>query len=166
MKDIETVADFTNIGPAIVMGYSMSVPLVLGYALRRPEAIKGVIILDYPARYPLIPGDWPMHVLSNQPDVAPLHVLQAIQRDSREVLLWDELHMLPCPVLVIRGGQPGALLDAAGVQQFVKGFGQARVRSVVFEQSDHQLWEPDYGRFIGTIQGFVTAVDYGVAAEG
>lgn len=166
VKDIEAVADFTEVGPAIVMGYSMSVPLVLGYALNRPDEIKGIIVLDYPARYPAIGDEWPMHVLSNAPDVAPLHVLQGIQRDSEEVQLWDRLSELDCPVLVARGARPGALLDEAGAQQYVQNFGEKRVRSVVFEESGHELWEPEYGRFIATIQGFITAVDHGVASGG
>lgn len=161
--DVEAVADFTQVGPAIVMGFSMSVPVMLGYALRRPEAIKGVIVLDYPARYPDIPDDWPEHVLTNTPDVAPLHVLQGIQRDSREVPLWDDLQRLRCPVLIVRGEQPGALLDAESTTRYVESFGEERVRTVVFEQSGHELWEPEYDRFIATIQGFVAAVDHGVA---
>lgn len=163
VADIEAVADFTKIGPAIVMGFSMSVPLVLSYAVRRPEAVKGVIVLDYPARYPAIPDDWPQHVLSNTPDIAPLHVLQAIQRDSREVLLWDDLRVLRCPVLIVRGQQPGALLDDESTEKYVQQLGEDRVRTVVFEQSGHELWEPEYDRFIATIQGFVAAVDHGVA---
>lgn len=164
VADIEAVADFTQIGPAIVMGFSMSVPLILGYALRRPEAIKGIIVLDYPARYPAIPEDWPDHVLANTPDIAPRYVLQGIQMGSREVVLWDDLHALQCPVLIVRGEQPGALLDAPSADRYVQAFGEERVRIVVFEQSGHELWEPEYGRFIATIQGFVTAIDRGVAA--
>ena len=95
-------------------------------------------------------------VLASREDVKP-HVVQAIQRESAEVLLWDSLEKITCPALILRGGLPGSLLTTEGADRYQRHLTDSRV--VVFDNSDHNLSPPDYERYIGTIKTFLEELD-------
>jgi pimeloyl-ACP methyl ester carboxylesterase len=136
------------------MGYSLGVPCVLGYALQRPAGLIGIILGDYPARYPALPSDWVESVVAANPGRARHDLARALQRDSREVPLWDALPLIDVPVLVLRGAQPGALLTAEAADRYQQALRNVRV--VVLEDSGHELWRPEY---IRTLREFLEALD-------
>lgn len=143
--------------PVLHDGIFRGVPYVLGYTVRHPSAIKGIILGDYPARLPALPPDWAEQVAGRlPPERAKPHVARAIQRESREVMLWDDLPAIQCPVLILRGAQAGALLTEEMAGWYMQRLKEARV--VVLEESGHELWKPEY---IQALKDFLVSIDEG-----
>lgn len=140
-----------------LLGYSVAAPLAIEYTARHPERVAGLIIGDYPARYPQIPPEWIDRAMLILGRLSDRPIAEAIQRESAEVALWDRLPQITCPVLVLRGGQPGALLDAAAADRYRRLLPDARV--VTFPDSGHALWEPDYQQFVTTVKTFLNGLD-------
>jgi pimeloyl-ACP methyl ester carboxylesterase len=158
VSDLATIITWSKAAPCCLMGHSVGAAYALGYAVGHPDQLKGVIVLDYPARYPAFPPAWTERALaSGSVPKERARVLHRLQLESSEVLLWEKLPQLTCPVLVIRGEQEGALLDAAGAARYQTMLPQARIE--VFADSVHAPWEPDYGRFITTIKAFLQTLD-------
>ncbi|MFO7538753.1 MAG: alpha/beta hydrolase [Chloroflexota bacterium] len=157
MSDIEAVLDQSGLRRFCLMGYSMAAPMVIEYTARHPDRAVGLIIGDYPARYPRLPDDWPQRAQMAFGGRVADHVPAAMQQDSAEVDLWPRLADIACPVLVLYGSQPGALLRAADVARYRASL--ARPQIVEFPDSDHQLWQPDYDKFIETIQAYLAQLD-------
>ncbi|MGH2397344.1 MAG: hypothetical protein ACRDFW_10220, partial [bacterium] len=115
----------------------------------------GIVLADYPARYPALAPDWAERVLAANPARAKPHVARSLQRDSKEVLLWDSLPAIEAPVLVLRGAKPGSLLSVEAADRYRRKL--RRVRVVVLENSAHELWRPEYiealREFLGTLDG-------------
>ncbi|MBI2265881.1 MAG: alpha/beta hydrolase [Armatimonadetes bacterium] len=114
------------------------------------------MIGDYPPGYPPLPQEWVEEVLAKSPQ-SRHHVVRALQRDSSLVMLHEDLRKILCPVLIWRGALSGSLMPAKAVdvyQQFLR-----KTKVVVFEDSGHELWKPDYERYIQTIKEFLENVD-------
>lgn len=155
IADVEAVLSHLRLTRFCLMGYSVGVPYVLGYAVRHPSALKGIILGDYPARLPTLPPDWAEQVAGRlPPERAKPHVARAIQRESREVVLWDDLPAIHCPVLILRGAQAGALLTEEMAGWYLQRLKEARV--VVLEESGHELWKPEY---IQALKDFLVSID-------
>ncbi|MDP9355522.1 MAG: alpha/beta hydrolase [Chloroflexota bacterium] len=157
VTDIESVIDQSGLGHCCLMAYSMSVPYAIAYAARHPRRLSGLIIIDYPARYPAIPPEWADQVIGASPEGPRPQAVRGVQRESGEVLLWDRLSEIGCPTLVLRGGKPGSLLTAEATDMYRRLLDDVRI--VVFEESGHELWVPDYGRFMRTIADFLRSID-------
>jgi pimeloyl-ACP methyl ester carboxylesterase len=157
LSDIEAVLDQSGLRRFCLMGYSMAAPLAIEYTARHPNRAVGLIIGDYPARYPRLPDDWPQRAQAAFGGRVADQVLTAMQQESEAVDLWPRLADIPCPVLLLHGGQPGTLLLAADVARYRASL--ARPQIVQFPDSDHQLWQPDYGTFIETIQAYLAQLD-------
>ncbi len=119
--------------------------------------MAGLILLDYPARHPAFPPQWAIRILSDPALDWKPHAVHALQRESAEVPLWDELRKIQRPVLVIGGGQPEALLKPDHIEKYRERLPSAEV--VVFIDSGHDVSKPDYDRFIRTLTGFLEKID-------
>jgi len=80
-----------------------------------------------------------------------------VERESTEVELWGELGKIERPVLVIGGGRTDALLKPAHVEKYRKYLPSAAI--VVFEDSCHNVSEPNYERFINKVRTFLERID-------
>ncbi|MBO2534083.1 MAG: hypothetical protein CW342_14635 [Thermoactinomycetaceae bacterium] len=156
VKDAEAVMEKALKGRFYLMAYSMGVPRAIELAARHPRRVAGLILIDYPARYPAIPETWVERVLSSYQNV-PERVVRAIQRESREVLLWDRLRDIRRPVLVLRGGGEGSLLKEADAALFRERL--SRVEIAVLPKAGHDVWNPDYDRFFRTVVSFLEERD-------
>jgi pimeloyl-ACP methyl ester carboxylesterase len=87
------------------------------------------------------------------PDRANPVVARALECESREVLLWDRLGDLCCPVLILRGGQPGALVTDEVAAMYRQRL--AQVRLVTLEYNGRELWRPDFDSYIGEVGKFL-----------
>ncbi len=83
--------------------------------------------------------------------------LRGLERESTEVELWDELERIEAPVLVIGGGRTDSLLKPEHVEKYRKHLRNVEV--VVFEDSGHNVSEPNYERFIKLIKSFLDRID-------
>lgn len=157
VRDIEAVIDAAQIEDFCLMGYSMGAAYALGYAILHPTRMVGMIIGDYPARFPKIEPSWIDQTHKRLGDRAKRHVLEGIQRDSAEIELWDDLATIERPVLVIRGDQLDSLLHMADAQRYIESLPEAM--TLVFPGSGHELWKPDKARYFGTIKAFLEGLD-------
>jgi len=141
-----------------MMGYSMGAAYALGFAVQQAPRIAGVIVGDYPARYRALSAKWAERAVAAMPERARPEVAAAIQRESSEVLLWDSLGSLDCPVMILKGGRPGSMVSAEIGAKYLERLKQGEV--VTLDQNAHELWRPDFESYIGAIRAFLERVDH------
>lgn len=81
------------------------------------------------------------------------HALIGLQKDSKQLMFWDKLSLIECPALIIRGGKKGSALSEDAAKQYLENFANATL--VVFEESDHNIFEPSLERFSNTVRWFI-----------
>jgi pimeloyl-ACP methyl ester carboxylesterase len=157
VDDIAAAVEHAGLTRCCLSAYSRGVPFAIAYADRHPDRVAGLILGDHPARYPAIPPVWVDRVLAAAGDRVDPRVLRALQQESADIGLWEEAARLTCPVLVLRGGQPDALLSAVEADQYRRSIPHVRV--ITFEDAGHQLWQPDQDRYIDALRSFVRELD-------
>ena len=157
VADLEAVVADARLGPACVMAFSWGVPIALGYAVRHPERVRGLVLLDYPARYLARDDAWLERALPFARERGiPERVVRAIHRDSAPVELWSALEALTCPVLLVVGGRSPSV-SAEDLARYRSALPDLRVE--VFEDAGHEVFRPDYERFMRLIEGFLEGLD-------
>ncbi|GAB6931171.1 hypothetical protein JCM10914A_51540 [Paenibacillus sp. JCM 10914] len=163
VRDIDAVIRHLELEQFILMGYSRGVSYQLSYAVQHPERIQGLIIGDYPAVHTQLPPGWVDFFASLPPwrgktlyERMTVEAVQALQRESSKVELWDELPKLECPVLIIHGVKPHPGLSLEAVEQYKRVLPHAIV--VAFEEHDHNLFEPDVDTFVRTADSFMNEI--------
>jgi pimeloyl-ACP methyl ester carboxylesterase len=157
VSDLESIVTAAALPPFCLMAYSMGVLHALGYAAQRPASLRGLILLDYPAARTIRP-EWAERVLASvSPEVARPHVVRGIAAEFPGVDRWGDLSRISCPVLVVRGGRSDALLTEEEGARYAAAFPAAEL--VTFVESGHELWVPDYNRFMSTIRSFLGRLD-------
>lgn len=141
-----------------LMGYSMGAAYALGFAAQQVGTIAGLIVGDYPARYRALSPKWAERAVASMPDRARPAVAEALQRESSEVLLWDGLGSIDCPVMVLKGGQPGSMVTAEVAAMYLERLKEAEI--VTLDQNAHELWRPDFEGYIGAIRAFLERIDH------
>lgn len=157
IMDISSVMNESNISACCLMAYSMGVPYAIKYAAMNPSKIKGLIVCDYPAKYPLIQETW-IEAVEELVEEGRKHVVREIQKDSKEIVLWEELKEISCPVLVMKGGTEKAVLNKYKAEKYKNNL--KNVELVEFSESGHELWSPDYNKFMRTIANFLKKLDH------
>lgn len=156
MLDIQSIVEAAKLKKFYLYAFSLGVPAALGYACKFPEKIEGLIIGDYPAKYPRLSEEWIEKFLPYPELVNPKAVL-GTQRESKEVHLWDELKMIQCPVLILTGGnaqvEPKVVLSKEELERYRTTLSDVSI--VKFIHSGHRLWEPDHEKYIITIKEFL-----------
>jgi len=157
VADLEAVVADAALGPACLMAFSLGVPVALGYAVRHPDEVRGLILLDYPARYPGRGDAWLERALpfARQRGI-PERVVRAIYRDSARVELWSALGALCCPVLLVVGGLSPSV-SATDLERYRGALPDLRVE--VFEDAGHEVFRPDYERFMRLIEALLDGLD-------
>ncbi len=163
LGDFEATVDDLALDRFHLAAFSRGSGYALGYAIRHPDRVASLTIGDYRANHVAVaPGfaEWWMKVRWRgvpMVDRMDRRVAEGLERESSLVPMWDELEGLACPLLVIHGGAKGAVLDAAGAEEY-----RRRARTcelVVFDDSGHDLWRPDADRFPSTLRAFLQRVD-------
>ncbi|WP_108671814.1 alpha/beta fold hydrolase [Peribacillus acanthi] len=162
--DIESVIDAITIDKFVMFGFSRGVSYTLGYAVKHPERIKGLIIGDYPAVHTDLKEGW-AEFFASLPDWRGVPILQrmslqtlkSIERESKETSFWEGMQNLKCPLLVIRGGMDGSALSEESVKEYLAYVPEARVE--VMEHSNHDLFTHESKKLMNTIQEFFTNVE-------
>lgn len=158
ISDIEAIMRETGLNNFCLMAYSTSVAYAIGYASGHPELVAGLIIGDYPARYPAIPSEWIDRTLSFFPKRAEPPVIRALQLESTEVPLWDSLSRIKCPALILRGGQQGSRLTEEDAKKYQERLSEAKVVAL---NCGHDLWK-DYDCYVNEIRAFLDEIDSGI----
>ena len=163
VDDIEAVIDSLDLGGFCLMGFSRGVTYGLGYTSRHLERVKGLILIDFPARYHPFPPSFIQEFLSTShggklgAELLQPRVAWALQREGLDVPLWDVLSRVEFPVLFLHGGQKESLIASSAVERYRQVIRNGRV--VKFEDSGHDLREPDYDRFVNTVEAFLSDID-------
>jgi pimeloyl-ACP methyl ester carboxylesterase len=152
ISDIESVVNFLELEKCIMLGFSRGVSYSLGFTLRNLHKVEGLILGDYGAYQSYLPPEW-VDVFSSQPpwrgkplsERMKLHALIGLQRESKLVEFWDELHNIENPVLVIRGAQNG-LLSESDSKRYLELLPNSEV--VTFQESGHNIFEPCIESFV------------------
>jgi pimeloyl-ACP methyl ester carboxylesterase len=160
VSDIEALVDHLRLTNFCLMGWSMGVPYSIGFASRHPEKLSGLILLDYQARYPKYSVGWAERWASDpsimdRPD--RIKALRGLEKESSEVLLWENLEGIDCPVLLIGGGRPDSLLKKEHVDKYRQHLRNLEV--MIFSDSGHNVSQPDFGRFITALRAFLGRID-------
>lgn len=160
ISDIEKVADALELKEFILMGYSRGVSYMLGYALKHIEKVKGVIIGDYPAIHTKLSEQWTDMFVKLPPwrgktasERMNRFAIEAIQRESEEKSFYDDLYKFKIPVLIVSGGKEGSILSTEMKEQYLKAV--QNIEIIVFEDCDHNIFEPDINQLIDVIKKFL-----------
>jgi pimeloyl-ACP methyl ester carboxylesterase len=160
VRDLDLVLETLDLDHYYLMAYSLGVPIAVAHTARNALQVRGLILLDYPAHYPERSPAWLEGAMPFARERGiPEHVVSALQREARPTDLWNELETIACPVLLVKGGNSPTISD--GDLDRYLSLRQVTVR--VFQDSGHEIHKPDYGRFIGTIRGFLEELDEGAS---
>lgn len=156
LTDVGTVVDNLGLNRLFIEGYSTGAVFALGYAVSNPSKVAGVIVGDYPARYPKIPESWVQDALSTSEEEIDANVVASLQRDSNEVTLWDQLKVLECPVLILRGRAENGFLTDERIELYKRSL---RNMEVVDFESGHDLWDREHEKCLNSIKAFADRFD-------
>jgi pimeloyl-ACP methyl ester carboxylesterase len=156
IADMEWVLRDLDLEPFCLMAYSLGVPIAIGYAAQNLAQITGLILLDYPARYPRRSQSWLERALpfARERGIEE-HVVQRLQQESADVELWAELQLARRPTLLVKAGQSTVVSDD-DLEQYRQ---VPHVQVEVFEDATHEIHKPDYESFIGTLERFLRDLD-------
>jgi pimeloyl-ACP methyl ester carboxylesterase len=163
ISDLAAVAAAAALPPPVIVAFSRGSSYALGYALAHRDAIRGLVVGDYPAQHVrLTPEFADAHARMvvrgvRATDRVPLHVAERLQVESEDVPLWDRLRELGVPMLLVRGGRAGAIVDAereARYRDALPSIGVARL-----EHAGHDLWSRDPDAYLAVLQPFLDECD-------
>jgi pimeloyl-ACP methyl ester carboxylesterase len=154
VADLECLIHEIGAPTVCLVAHSVAVPIVLEYTARHPAQVAGLILMDHAPKYPALPAGFADQVLKHAPPGMFIpHAIRSVERESREVDLVDRLPLVKCPVLLIRGGQPGTQVTDATVDVYRQNLQDFDV--VVFPESGHDPRRPDPGMLIRLVHLFV-----------
>lgn len=155
--DVDAVVRAAGLDRVHLVTFSRGTAYALGWALGHPGAVVSLTVGDYNAKQVKLPPEFPGWWMSTRwrgrpmTDIMAPHVIEQIQKDSEEVLFWDEMSRLACPVLVLRAGS--GLLDDEAVERWRDAVPHAEVET--FADSPHDLFRPDRHHFARVVGGFI-----------
>jgi pimeloyl-ACP methyl ester carboxylesterase len=161
--DVAAVVAELGVDRPIVVAFSRGSSYALGYSLSAPAAVRGLVIGDYWARHVGLPAEMADRQLATvlrgvpMSERMPEHAVRGVVEESVEVPLWGRLGELECPVLVIRGGKRGGLVNDDVAAQW-----QAALPSVelaVLPEAGHDLWSYDRDAYLAVLRPFLRQVE-------
>lgn len=161
--DVASLVTGIGLEGACFMAHSRGVPYAIAFAKTHDESVIGLILLDYPARHSKPSPDWADSFLQSDygksaiPSKVRLQTVRGLQAESGGELLWEALEEFDFPVLVMRGGAEGHLLKDEDANLYTKYLKHGRL--LVFEESGHDMWKPDLGKFIRVLEDFLGFLD-------
>jgi pimeloyl-ACP methyl ester carboxylesterase len=161
--DLGAIADAVALPPHVVVAFSRGSSYALGHALACRDRVRGLVLGDYLAQHVRLPSQFgEVHaqmVVRGTPAterVAP-HVAERLQIESEAISLWDRLPELPCPVLLVRGGRKGALVDDDVEARYRAALPTIRVARL--EHAGHDLWSRDPDAYLDVLRPFLAGCD-------
>jgi pimeloyl-ACP methyl ester carboxylesterase len=161
--DVLAVMAATAIERPVGLGYSRGSPYVFGAALHAPEPMRGLVVNDYQARQVGLPSEVLDRMLQQRTrgrtlaERMPHHAVKGVIDESEEISLWERIPDLGCPLLVIRGGQPGSLVDDASEERYRAA--SPLVQTAILPERGHGLWFRDIPAYLAVLEPFLAEVD-------
>ena len=162
--DVLAVLAATGLDRPIAMGFSRGSPYAFGAALHAPFPMRALVINDYQARQVgLAPRVY--DALRDQrmrgrsiSERMPLHAIKGVVDESEEISLWERIADLQCPLLVIRGGQAGSMVDDAAAERYAS----AGAHVVTLTDRGHGLWYRDLDGYLAVLVPYLTEIEAAV----
>jgi non-heme chloroperoxidase len=161
--DLDAAIGDAEVDSVHLVSYSRGTSYALGWAIAHPDRVVSIVIGDYPALQIVVPEEhreafcarrWRGRAMSERMSRS---AIAATFAEAVATEFWEGLAALRCPVLLIRGGARGAIVDDAVEARYRATVPDLEV--VCFEESGHDLWSPDPNRFGRTVGAFVDSVD-------
>lgn len=171
VRDIEAVVADAGLDRFHLTMFSRGTAYALAYALVHPERVRSLAIGDYIGGELGVPEGWPPAFATGRwrgtpvpSRIRPL-ALERVAEESVERRYYDELEALGKPMLVVRSG---AVLP--GGHTFVDEDEQAQYRRcgaqiVTFEDSGHDLFRNDPGRFPSLVRSLAETAEAAETAD-
>ena len=165
VADVEAVIGAAGVEAAVLVAFSRGSSYAYGYALAHPAATRGLVVGDYQARHVGLGPAFVTHQLTASIRGVPMsermppHAIAGVQAESVEIPLWERLGELRCPVLVVRGGRPGTLVDDVAEQHYRRHL--PAVEIAMLPKAGHDLWSRDPDAFCAVLDRFLAGVDAG-----
>jgi non-heme chloroperoxidase len=161
-SDVGAVVDAVTAGPVHVMTFSRGTAYALIWALKNRDRVRSISIGDYiPQEIPL-PDEVRSRLLDGRWRGTPVHdrvdraAGMATFDAARAQSFWEPLAQWQPPLLVVRS-PASPLIDDAAWARYREEFPAARLH--VFEDSPHDVFRPERGRYPTLVRGHVDAVD-------
>jgi pimeloyl-ACP methyl ester carboxylesterase len=166
VADLSAVIAASGYRRSIVFAHSLGVPIAISFAAQHGDRVAGLVLGDFGPRYPSLSEDWIRRVEERfAHDAADMgsakfsiEAMRQMQRDSRAIALDEAVAVIGCPILVLTGDQPDALLTADDRARFERS--GADVRIVTIAGAGHGL---DVGgrndSLLSILGAFVARVD-------
>jgi pimeloyl-ACP methyl ester carboxylesterase len=159
--DLRVAVETLGLDRPIVVAFSRGSSYALGYALTYPTEVRGLVIGDYFARHVGLPPEIADQQLQSKirgtviADRMSEHAVRQVVAESREVPLWDRLVELQCPVLLIRGGRPSALVGEELAAQWRESLPSVQMEIIV--DAGHDLWSRDVDAYLAVLRPFLNS---------
>ena len=164
--DLECVVDAAVPGSFCLLGYSRGGAYALEYALRHPERVAGLILVDQPP----VHNVWPKGSAAQRSSMTyrgepvlnffRLRAAEGFETSTHRDFTSD-LGRISCPVLVLRGMRTDVPV-AAKVDDCVAAVYEAslpRVSVVAFAASGHQIPLDEPERYAEVVGAFLSSLD-------
>src|SRR5437870_9401914 len=97
VADIRAVVRTANVPDFCLSAYSVGVAYAIGFGVQSPDYLRGLILADYPARYPAFSPGWVERAQQHM-DESNRHAAVGIQAEAKEKSLWNSYRAshVPC----------------------------------------------------------------------
>lgn len=161
-RDVGAVVDEVTAGSVHLVTFSRGTSCAVGWALENPDRIRSISIGDYVPEERVLTSDMSLRLLDGRwrgtpvrerlDSAAAKRTFHAAQARS----MWDALSGLQPPLLVVRSGD-SVLVGDAEWARYRQLFPDARL--VDFDDSPHDIFRPDRGRYPRLVRDHADRVD-------
>lgn len=160
LSDVGAVIDHLDLHHFMIVGFSVGASFAIAYTLAHQKQVQGLVVVDYPPHYPLISHTWIRSVTEPGRELLPPHVALELVRESRRVVFSQELPLISCPTLVIRGAKSGSLLPAEIARLYIDRIPQCTM--LVLENMSHDPFETTGKDFMEALAAFKCKIASGL----
>jgi pimeloyl-ACP methyl ester carboxylesterase len=125
----------------VLFAHSFGVAIAISFAARRPAGLAGLVLGDFPPRYPPLDDIWVQRIeerdRAGETGPLSLHAIRQMRAESQERDLDHELGSIACPVLVLTGDGPDAMLTPDHRERYRRAL--TDVRFVTIAGAGHML---------------------------
>lgn len=166
VSDVEAVLTDALSSPCVLLGFSIGAVYALGFALKKPERVHALILVDHPPIHGSLPSGWAQEMQTRKiqgRDILEFVRATALERIEREACheeFWERLPALKCPVLVLRAGRKGdlgSLLTDEDVEGYLARLPQCEVRTIA--DVGHMMHRERPDTFVHEVSAFISKVD-------
>lgn len=157
VSDIDAVVNKLGLQQFYLYGHSVGSSIALRYAHLHPQKVAALAMGDHLPFYPPFNKKWVSVILQNKDlDMSAKAVNGIATAAEGYIELSKELAMLPCPTLLIRGGQQDAFFKEQNVPYILQLVPTMQIE--LLNNSGHDLLSPSPEPFAKILQDFANRV--------